>query len=365
MKHQLFTTLSLGPMTLRNRLVRSATGESAADPDSGCPTPAMATFYRRLAQGGAGLIITGHTAVSPEGRCHARMSAFTSDGFIPAFRALVAAGHEGGAAMVCQLNHGGRQVNPATPDMGSLGPSLAIFPEAKTRPQHALTDAEIQRLIADFARAAARCREAGFDGVQIHAAHGYLVSQFSSPLTNRRTDRWGGSAAGRRAFLLAVLAATRQAVGPDYPILVKQNVHDAHPQGLQVADALAICQCLEAAGVTAIELSGGVAETIPVAFRAAELKAKGEAVFFEAESRRLRAAVSCPLILTGGIRTLATAERLLADGVCDAIGLCRPLIREPDLPTTWQTGTSDRATCTSCGGCRATPEQCNLCTLDA
>lgn len=365
MERELFTPLSLGPMTLRNRLVRSATGESAAEPVGGCPTAPMAAFYRRLAAGGVGLIITGHTAVSPEGRCHAGMTAFTFRRFIPAFRAMVEAGHEGGAAMVCQLNHGGRQVNTAQPGSRALAPSLEIFSEAKAQPQQELTETEVQRLIADFARAADWCREAGFDGVQIHSAHGYLVSQFNSPLTNRRTDRWGGSAEKRRQFLLAVCAAVRAAVGPDYPVLVKQNVHDAHPQGLQVEDAIAIGQCLEAAGITAIELSGGIAETIPLAFRATELRARGEAVFFEAECRRLRAAVRCPLILTGGIRTLATAERLLTDGVCTAIGLCRPLIREPDLPAKWQAGTSDRATCTSCGRCRATPEQCNLCALDA
>jgi 2,4-dienoyl-CoA reductase-like NADH-dependent reductase (Old Yellow Enzyme family) len=363
--YRLFTPLSIGPLALRNRIVRSATGESAAQADTGCPTPAMAAFYRRLAAGGTGLVVTGHTAVSPEGRCHARMTAFTSAAFVPGFRALAQACHEGGAAVVCQLNHGGRQVNTAHPGIRALGPSLDIFPEAKARPDAALTEADIARLIADFARAAGWCREAGFDGIQIHSAHGYLVSQFNSPLTNRRTDRWGGSSEARREFLLAVYRAIRAAVGPGYPILVKQNAHDAHPSGLQLEDAMAICRELDEAGIAAIELSGGISETIPVAFRAAAVKERGEAVFFEAECRRVRAAVRCPLILTGGIRTLATAERLLTDGVCDAIGLCRPLIREPDLPALWRSGAATAARCTSCGGCRATPEDCNQCCHDA
>ena len=357
----LFTSANFGSLVLRNRLVRSATGESAAEPESGCPTPAMADFYRRLAAGGAGLVITGHTAVSPEGRCHARMTAFTSAAFIPAFRGLVQACHDGGAAVVCQLNHGGRQVNPSQAGIRALGPSLEVFPEAKARPQQELTDQDIERLVAAFARAAAWCREAGFDGVQIHSAHGYLASQFNSPLTNRRTDRWGGTPEKRRAFLLAVYQNLRLAVGPDYPILVKQNVGDFHPGGLDLEAAVALCRSLDQAGIAAIELSGGIAETIPVAFHAAEMKAGAELVFFEAECRRLRAAVRCPLILTGGIRSRATAERLLAEGVCDAIGLCRPLIREPDLPLRWQSGAATRARCTSCGACHATPECCNLC----
>lgn len=361
----LFTTLSMGSMVLRNRLVRSATGERAADLSTGFPTAAMAGFYGRQAGGGVGLIITGHTAVSPEGRCHAGMTALTSPAAVPAFRALVTAAHDGGAALVCQLNHGGRQVNAEANGLPSVGPSLEIFPEARSRPQEALDEAGIRRLVEAFAVAAARCREAGFDGVQVHAAHGYLISQFNSPLTNRRQDAWGGTAERRRAFLLAVVAAVRQAVGADYPILVKQNVHDAHPEGLQVEDAIAICRDLDAAGVAAIELSGGIAETIPQAFRAAELRERGEAVFFAEECRRLRPQVGCALVLTGGIRRRATAEALLAEGLCDAIGLCRPLIREPDLPARWHAGLVEAARCTSCGGCRSTPEQCNVCSLDA
>lgn len=361
----LFTPFAMGSLRLRNRLVRSATGESAAEADTGRPTPAMAAFYRRLAQGGTGLIITGHTAVSPEGRCHARMTACTAAAFVPAFAELVDACHAGGAAVVCQLNHGGRQVNPAHPGIRALGPSLEIFPEAKARPAAELTGADIERLVADYARAAGWCRAAGFDGVQIHAAHGYLVNQFASALTNRRTDRWGGTAEKRREFLLAVYRAVRAAVGGEYPILVKQNVADFLPGGLDLAEASAICRVLAGEGIAAIELSGGIAETIPTAFHAAEMKAGAEVVFFEAECRRLRQELDVPLILTGGIRSPATAERLLAEGICAAVGLSRPLIREPALPGRWQAGATSRAACVSCGGCRATPEDCNVCVLDA
>jgi 2,4-dienoyl-CoA reductase-like NADH-dependent reductase (Old Yellow Enzyme family) len=187
-----FSPWELGGLHLKNRLVRSATGEGAAEKDTGRPTPAMAAFYRRLAEGGAGLIISGHVAVTPEGRCSERMTAFPEADFVPAFRELTAACHAGGAPIVCQLNHGGRQVNAAHKGIRSLCPSEADFEGARFRPD-VLSRADIERIIAAVGAAAGRCREAGFDGVQLHAAHGYLISQFLSPLTNRREDEWGGS----------------------------------------------------------------------------------------------------------------------------------------------------------------------------
>jgi 2,4-dienoyl-CoA reductase-like NADH-dependent reductase (Old Yellow Enzyme family) len=265
---------------------------------------------------------------------------------------------------VCQLNHGGRQVNSAHKGIVPLCPSKADFPGAKFTPE-VLCEGDIERIIGDFGSAAARSRAAGFDGVQIHSAHGYLISQFNSPLTNTREDAWGGSPEKRRRFLMAVYESVRGAVGADYPILVKQNVSEFHPDGMGLDEALAICEMLDDAGIAAIELSGGIAETIPVAFRAEQLRRDGEVVFFEEECRALRERVSCPLILTGGIRRRDTAERLLADGVCDAVGMCRPFIREPDLPRTWQRGLRSEAACISCGKCRQSPERCNTCALDA
>ncbi|OGV81206.1 MAG: hypothetical protein A3K18_08985 [Lentisphaerae bacterium RIFOXYA12_64_32] len=398
-----FTPLQIGSMRLANRLVRSATGEGAAEEDVGCPTEVMAAFYDRLAAGGVGLVITGHTAVSHEGRCGARMTAFTSDTFIPAFARVVAACHRHGTPVVCQLNHGGRQVNPADAGVRAVCPSAVQVPGAKFAPAE-LASAEIERIVADFGAAARRCREAGFDGVQIHAAHGYLVAQFNSPLTNRRTDRWGGSPEKRRAFMVAVYEAMRGQVGTDYPILVKQNVSDFHPEGLSEAEAVDVCRLWDKLGIAAIELSGGIGETIPIAFRAQEIRQRHEAIFFEAQACVIRKAVHGPVILTGGIRRLDTCERLLGESVCDGIGLCRPLIREPDLPRQWQrrgTGApvalescavarqrpgsaqelcrgtqlskgaasgaipppSDGAVavCTSCGGCKSSPERCNYC----
>ena len=358
----LFSAWQAGTIQAANRLVRSATGEGAATVDVGCPTPAMANFYGTLAGGGVGLIISGHTAVSFEGRCSNTMTAFYDDAFIPAFTRMVDAVHKHNVPIVCQLNHGGRQVNPDHKGIVPLAPSAVLVEGASHCPQE-LSPAEIERIIVDFGAAARRAREAGFDAVQIHSAHGYLISQFNSPLTNRRSDQWGGSASKRRSFLKAVYATIREQVGQDYPILVKQNVSDFHPQGLTEDEAVEICRMLDGLGIAAIELSGGIAETVPVAFRASDLRQHHEAVFFEDQARRIGQVVSCPLILTGGIRTSATSERMLAEKVCTAVGFCRPFIREPDLPQKWQANSTASAACISCGACRADAEHCNWCPL--
>jgi len=333
----LFSPLQIGNIQARNRLVRSATGESAAEVDVGCPTEEMIELYAKVAAGGVGLIITGHTAVSIEGRCSDTMTAFYSDDFLPAFRRMVEASQAHGTPIVCQLNHGGRQVNPEHKHIRPLCPSPVQADDADFVPEE-LSASDIERIIDDFGKAAGRCKKAGFDGVQIHSAHGYLISQFNSPLTNRRTDHWGGTPERRRRFIAAVYRAMRENVGDDYPILVKQNVSDFHPEGLTESEALEICKMLDEMGIAAIELSGGIAETIPIAFREQELKEKGEVVFFEREGKSIRPEIRCPLIITGGIRTLATAERLLAEGACDGVGLCRAMVEEPDLPLKWQRG---------------------------
>ena len=359
----LFSPWQIDGIQMANRLARSATGEGAAAPDLGCPTPAMAQFYGRLAAGGVGLIISGHVAVTREGRCSRTMAALYDDTFVPAFTAMVAACHAQGTPIVCQLNHGGRQVSLTHEGIRAVCPSAVQVNPEKPAPAE-LSDDEICQIIADFGTAAGRAKAAGFDGVQIHSAHGYLISSFNSPLTNRRSDRWGGTAEKRRTFLREVFLAMRETVGPDYPITIKQNVGDFHPEGLTTADAVGICEMLDGLGIAAIELSGGIAETIPVAFQAKALRESGETVFFADECREIRQRVCCPLILTGGIRTRATAEELLSEGICDGIGLCRPFIREPDLPRKWQEDPNARATCVSCGNCKQSPERCNYCGLD-
>lgn len=355
-----FSKFKMGSLEMPNRLVRSATGEGASEENTGRPTKAIIKHYRKLAEGGIGLIITGHVAVSYEGRCYSRMSSLHTDEFVADYRKIVEVCHEHQTPVVCQLNHGGRQVDPTAKGIRALCPSSVQSKGTSFLPEE-LTEKDILRIIDDFGMAAKRSKEAGFDGVQIHSAHGYLISQFNSPLTNRRDDAWGGTPEKRRRFLLDVYKAMRAKVGSNYPILVKQNVADYHPDGLTFEEALEICRELNKLGIDAIELSGGIAETIMTAFKAKEIMKKHELVFFEDEAKKVREEVNCPIILTGGIRTLETSERLISENVCDAVGFCRPFIREPDMAKKWHAQEANSAACVTCYRCSADPDECNFC----
>ena len=210
-----------------------------------------------------------------------------------------------------------------------------------------------------FASAARRAKAAAFDAVQIHAAHGYLLSQFLSPYFNRRTDAYGGDAAHRARLLLEVTAAVRGEVGDDYPVLVKMNAEDFLPGGLSVDDMLRVAGMLEAEGVDAVELSGGTGLEQGLSFSRVGRPAPGEPeAYYEAAARRFKNEIGLPLILCGGIRTFETAERLVAESATDYISLSRPLIREPHLVARWRAGDAAPARCISDNGCFDPPEGC-------
>lgn len=209
----LFSPFQIGNLTLKNRLVRSATAERMADTE-GRPQERLTAFYRQLAQGGVGLIITGHMTVHAGGKAHPEMTSVAADDLIPSLAILSAAVHEEGGKIVAQINHGGLQAGAVDEP---IAPSGVQFPNM-AHPARAMTQAEIQNTIQAFAEAAGRVKQAGFDGVQIHSAHGYLISEFLSPLSNLRNDEWGGSLENRMRFLDKVAHAVRSTVGPDYPI---------------------------------------------------------------------------------------------------------------------------------------------------
>jgi 2,4-dienoyl-CoA reductase-like NADH-dependent reductase (Old Yellow Enzyme family) len=213
--------------------------------------------------------------------------------------------------------------------------------------------ADLAAVTAAFAAAGRRARAAGFDGVQVHAAHGYLLSQFLSPADNRRTDGYGGDPARRARLLLEVLAAVREAVGADFPLLVKLNAEDLTPGGAGVEEMLATARMLAEAGVDAVELSGGRVVNPPEA-RAARLVRPGAEPpepYYREAGRRFKRAVALPLILVGGVRDPETAEALLAEGAADLVALSRPLIREPALPLRWRAGDRRPSPCLSCNRC--------------
>jgi 2,4-dienoyl-CoA reductase-like NADH-dependent reductase (Old Yellow Enzyme family) len=339
---------ALGSLVLPNRFVRSATWEGMAGRDGEATEP-LVDLVRGLARGGVGLIVASHAFVAPGGRARPRQLGLHDDRTIPGLARLVETAHGEGSRVAAQLAHAGFHADPSVTGLPRVAPSPRV--PGDERVAEALTPVGISRLALAFGQAAARAREAGFDAVQIHAAHTYLLSQFLSPYFNRRDDEYGGSLENRARAVIEVLAAVRAAVGRDYPVLVKVNSADFLAGGLEEADSAEACRLLACAGVDAIELSGGnlrVARFHPA--RPGRIR-PGEEGYYRAAARSLRPGLGCPLILVGGIRSPETAERLLAEGVADFIALSRPLVCEPDLVRRWAAGDRRPSSCQSDNRC--------------
>lgn len=343
----LFDETHLGTMVLRNRLVRSATAEMMAD-EAGRPLPPLAPLYRDLARGGVGLLITGHMYIHPSGKGHPGMMGIYSDELVPALKTLAATVHNEGGAVAVQINHAGRQSRGGVVD-DPIAPSAhdGVPPRASAR---AMTVDEIEMLITAYAQAARLAVEAGFDAVQIHAAHGYLVSQFLSPLANRRTDEWGGSLENRMRFLKRMIAAVRAQVGPDFPILAKLGIRDESSDGLTLEEGVEIIRQLPSMGLDAVEISGGLADTGTFNMSSDIGPGKNEAMF-RPWAQAAQKVATLPIILVGGMRSLATMEDVLASGDAQFISMCRPLICEPDLPNRLRDGVQPAAACVSKNRC--------------
>jgi len=212
---------------------------------------------------------------------------------------------------------------------------------------------DIDRVVQDFGKAAARARKAGFDGVQIHAAHGWLLSQFLSPYFNKRTDAYGGSVQNRAKILLDVYSSIRNAVDADFPVLIKINSEDFLDGGFTVDDLLTVAGLLETAGIDVIEMSGGTRYSGQFFWsRKGPIESQYEEVYYRETAKRFKQQIRVPLTVTGGIRSYEVAEDLVHEGMCDYIGLCRPLIREPELCKRWKSGDRRKAACESCNLCR-------------
>lgn len=328
---------------LTNRLVKAAMSEGFADTDNN-PTERFATLYRRWSASGAGLLLTGNVQVDRwhlerPGNVVADAASDRTD-----LAAFAKAGTEDGAHLWMQLSHTGRQVSDRI-NAAPLAPSeveIRLPREAGFNfgPPRAMTEAEIRAAIDQFAFAARLARETGFTGVQLHAAHGYLFSQFLSPLTNRRTDAWGGSLENRARLLLETLAAVRGAVGPDFPIGIKLNSSDFQRGGFTNAEAVQLVDRLNDVGLDLLELSGGSLEQPKMVgvnpldegadARPASTLAR-EAYFID-YAAKVRAAAKMPVMVTGGFRTVAGMSEALERGDLDLVGIGRPMLVEPDLP---------------------------------
>jgi len=251
---QILSPGQIGSVTTRNRVIRSATSETMAD-ERGFITERYRDFHLRLARNHVGLIFTGHCSVHPSGRYRRGMVELSSDAHIPLLRDFTASIHAEGARIFAELNHAGSQSR--VPDMTPLAPSVVPNPQFHRTPREA-TDEEIREIVRAFGRAAARVRDAGFDGVHVHAGHGYLISEFLSPLSNLRTDRWGGSVENRQRIGLEMFRAMRQAVGPDFSIAWKLGLRDFVPGGLTLDEGLSTAEALDRERVDALEGSAGL-----------------------------------------------------------------------------------------------------------
>jgi len=343
-----FTPVRLGALELPNRIVRAACGERRADRD-GFVGHDMLSYVDDLARGGSGLIILGHGYVRRDGRLTDNETGLDRDDGVPRLRLVADQIRKAGGLSAIQLNHGGPQCRPAVIETVPGSPSGVEVRKTKVQPR-IFEEPEILELVTAFGAAARRVREAGFDALQIHAAHGYLITQFLSPATNRRSDRWGGTPEGRRAFLQAVLESVREAVGEDYPVLIKLNLDDCVPGGIGLEEALSVAEAADSAGVAAIEVSGGMVDSERGAARKNIEPGKQEA-YFRSLSRAVKKRVDCPVILVGGLKSLEKVSEVLEKGDADLVALGRPLIREPHLPLDWLDGRQAPAACTSCNRC--------------
>lgn len=314
---------------LPNRIAKAAMTEQLATRD-GQPSQRLIRLYQRFAGSGAGLLITGNTMVDRNQPTEAYNVVIDDRVDLDALARWAGAAKAGGAQVWLQLSHPGRQTpkalsrRPVAPSAIPLGYAPGMF----ARPA-ALTDAEIVSLVGRFGRAAAMAAEVGFDGVELHAAHGYLISQFLSPASNQRTDRWGGSPAGRRRFLLEIVRAIRRLVPASFAVAVKLNSADFQTGGFDETESIEVVTCLNGEGVDLLEVSGG---TVWLWSELYTNDRGGRGAYFASYARAVRSVARMPLMLTGGIRTATTMARLVGEGAVDVVGLARAMALVPDLP---------------------------------
>ncbi len=341
---KLFEESSIERMSLKNRFVRAATWEGLATGE-GAVTPKLLAMMVSLAKGGVGLIISSHSYVSPEGQGTPWQLGVHDDKLIPRLQEMTSAVHQNNGKIIMQLAHAGLYAQTSLTGQPALAVSEHVdFPvkDSKT-----ITSEDIQRLVCSYSRAAKRAQDAGFDGIELHSGHGYLLSQFLSPAYNRRQDKYGGTIGNRARVHLEIYQAIREVVGNDYPLLIKMNCADFMEGGLTADDSLQAAKLFADAGFNAIEVSGGIIRTGMLSpSRPGIATADGEA-YFKEYARRFKGEIQTPLILVGGLRSFEVADRILAEGIADYISMSRPFIREPNLINRWKNGDLRKAECTS------------------
>ena len=356
---------AIGGLQIANRLVRASTSETRATAE-GDATEALASFYGELAAGGVGLILTGHIYVEARGQASANQPGLYDDGQIAAMRRVTDSVHAAGGLIFAEIGHAGSQTKLSSVD--PIAPSATANEMSGRQPREMSTD-DIDTVVAAFGGAARRAVEAGYDGVHIHGGNGYLISEFSSPITNHRTDEWGGSADRRSRFFLAVYDAVRSAVGADTPVTARIGLADSIVDGLTVEESVERAQRLAERGVDGLEPTYGIMrsyiENIPpyVAVSSGQavknvlvqrlVRPRAQQAHYRAFARALKAAVTVPVILVGGIRTTEVMTEILESGDADFLAMSRPFIREPDLVNKLAAGRTGMVDCVSCNMCLA------------
>lgn len=347
----LFKPITIGTLKVKNRFVRSATQDYTGNAD-GTISEQEFTLYKTLAENQVGMIITAHSYVQhPLGRGSIRQNGIFDDHFIPGYQKLANLVRGCGSTLILQISHAGRQVPPDwDPTLLPVAPS-SVFDSSSGLAPREITSGEIWETIDAFAAAMLRSQEAGCDGVQLHIAHGYFLSQFLSPYTNRRDDEWGGSFENRTRILREIMLRGRRAVGPHYPILAKLNSTDGFegPEYLSLEDVVAAARLLETLGLNALEISGGIREAKGVMARPG-IKSPEQEAYFAPAAKAVKSAVAIPVIVVGGLRSKTVMNRIIEEGSADMVALSRPFIKEPDLVQKFSEG-AEKVSCISCNAC--------------
>jgi 2,4-dienoyl-CoA reductase-like NADH-dependent reductase (Old Yellow Enzyme family) len=379
-----FGPAPLGPITLKNRIIKAATFEGAAP--RGEVSDRLIEFHRRTAAGGVAMTTVAYLAVSPEGRTD-RHCVLLGPESLPGLRRLTDAVHGAGARVSAQIGHAGPVANARSNRAPSLAPTRRLSPMGSVT--RATTEDDIARITEDYRSGAALAVEAGFDCIELHLGHNYLLSAFLSPRLNRRGDRWGGSLANRARFPRQVVAAVREAVGDRVALTAKLNMADGVAGGFWLEESVGFAGMLESDGsLDALELTGGsslsnpmylfrgeaprreFAATLPGPLRAGFRLAGSrflkeypfEEAYFLPYARQFLDALSLPIILLGGINRLETVEQALAEGF-SFVAMARALLREPDLVGRWEKGQADQGRCIHCNKCMPTIYSGTRCVL--
>ena len=340
---KIFTPLEINGMVLQNRFVRSATVDNLGK--HGMVSEAQLELYRTLSKGEIGLLISGGVYPTVDGLAAPGQLGAHTDDVIPGLRRLVDVVHKNNGRIAAQILHGGFRCQTEVSGFQPIGPSVMFYEETGLQVRELSSD-EIYELVESYVQAARRLIESGFDAVQLHGAHGWLLSAFLSPVMNKRQDEWGGSSETRSRFVRLIYEGIRKLAGPEYPVMIKLGFKDYHAGGKPLSEGIETAVMLESLGIDAIELSEGIEPKWGNHIRPDALEP-----YYKEECLKARQALSLPLILVGGMRKLRDMQGVIDDGIADAISLCRPFINAPDIVRRFKGGAADSSECNSCNEC--------------